>query len=325
MKARYKGLKCHKRTSRARMRPKPTQKERTLQAFRVYLEVMETASWLRSWMQGPLEAADLTPHGFRLLLLLYEEGPLRTMEAAQRMKCKRQTLDGAVERLEARGWVKRYNMTLPPAERRRRSRARRLGRQKRRWGLGTIALTSKGENFLARVFPHHTKVLKALMRAVSIREQRALVEICRKLRAGAILKFMSELSMLDEWETGESIEVDAADDADETRGSLLEERKRQKDSEERAEAEAKLRVELMETVEGIVGKMKKYNILKEAKNVDWNLPRDEEREAGHVIRMLRNCGTERERKVLEQVCRVRTNREVVAMLREAAGEDGGDS
>ena len=304
------------------MKPRPTHKERTLQAFRVYLEVLETAAWLRSWMRGPLEAAGLTQQGFRLLLLLYEEGPTRTMEAAQRMKFKRQALDGVLERLEARGWVKRYKVTLPPPERRRRPKTRLLSWQKRRWGLGMIALTSKGENFMARAFPHHTKVLKALMRAVSMREQRALVEICRKLRAGAILKFMSELYLLDDWETGESIEVDTADEADEPRGRLLEEHKRQKESEKRAEAEAKLRVELMETVEGIVRKMKKYNILKEAAHVDWNLPRDAEREAGHVIRMLRNCGTERERKVLEQLCRARTNLEVVGMLKEAAGEDG---
>lgn len=303
------------------MKPRPTHKERTLQGFRVYLEIMETAGYLRLWMRGPLELFDLTERGFRLLLLLYGEGPVRMREAAKRMRFRRQTLDPVVRRLERHGWVHRYKVTLPPVARRPRSRTRLLRSQRRRWGIGMIALTPKGESFIARAFPSNTKVVKALMRALGWREQKLLVEICRKLRAGAILKFTSEIMMQDAWETDdEPVEVEMdGEEMDETRGELLEARKKEKEKEEAEEEAAKLRVEMAETMKGIVAKMKRDNILVEATHVDWHLPRDEEREAGHVIRMLRNCGTDRERRLLDRLCRGRTNLEVVSILMKVGG------
>ena len=81
----------------------PTHREKTLRAFRVYTELMDTAAWVRSWMKGPLEAYDLSPQGFRMLLMLYENGPTRTMEAAKQMRFRRQNIDRIVGRLENRG------------------------------------------------------------------------------------------------------------------------------------------------------------------------------------------------------------------------------
>jgi hypothetical protein len=48
-----------------------TQKEKTLLAFRAYLDLLDTAEWLRGYMRAPLESFDLTMGGFRLLELLY--------------------------------------------------------------------------------------------------------------------------------------------------------------------------------------------------------------------------------------------------------------
>lgn len=67
-------------------KPPPTQKEKTLRAFRVYIELMETTAWLRTWMHGPFEQFDLTPLSFRILVLLYEEGPTRMVAVARRMR-----------------------------------------------------------------------------------------------------------------------------------------------------------------------------------------------------------------------------------------------
>ncbi len=53
-----------------------TQKEKTLLAFRAYLDLLDTAEWLRGYMRAPLESFDLTMGGFRLLELLYREGAL---------------------------------------------------------------------------------------------------------------------------------------------------------------------------------------------------------------------------------------------------------
>ncbi len=61
------------------MKPRPTQKEKTQRAFRAYLDLMDTADWLKSELRAPLEAFDLTMPGFRLLEMLYK--PLNTQTA----------------------------------------------------------------------------------------------------------------------------------------------------------------------------------------------------------------------------------------------------
>ncbi|HTU32387.1 MAG TPA: MarR family transcriptional regulator [Candidatus Acidoferrum sp.] len=319
-------------------RPPPTQKEKTLRAFRVYVELMETTAWLRTWMQGPFELFDLTPLSFRILVLLYEEGPTRMVEVARRMRFRRPNLDKALRRLEERGWVRRLMVTLPKAERpKKRSETRLLRSARRRWGVGVVTLTPEGEKFIASAFPQQAKVLKALMRALHGREQQLLVEICRKLRAGAILKFMSEISTVDEWERDAYGEIDAADEElEDARANLLrkgvEEALEAEDADEAEEARERngnlatfpmesLSAKDRRQVEEIVAKMRKYDVLKAAKQVDWDQPPDEAREAGHALRMLMNLGNDREREVLERVRRGRGDLEVVEMLKEwSSGE-----
>ncbi len=98
-----------------RGRRRPTQKEKTLRAFGAYLEVLDTAAYLKSWMYGPLAMFDLTMQGFRLLVLLYREGPTAMMKAAQEMRSTRQNLECVVRRLEQRGWVSRENVRVDRA------------------------------------------------------------------------------------------------------------------------------------------------------------------------------------------------------------------
>jgi DNA-binding MarR family transcriptional regulator len=317
----------------------PTQKEKTLRAFRVYIELMETTAWLRTWMQGPLDMFDLTPQGFRVLVLLYEEGPTRTVEVARRMRFRRPNLDKILDRLEERGWVRRMIVTLPKAERpEKRSKTRLLRTVRRRWGVGVVTLTPEGEEFIARAFPQQAKVLNALMRALHGKEQQLLVEICRKLRAGAILKFMSEISMVDEWERDPYQEVDAADEElEDARANLLrreageaeetKEAKQVKEVEERIRALGpftmdQLSAEDRKHIDRIVAKMRKYDVLTSATHVDWNEPPDEARWAGHVLRMLMNLGTDRERALIQRMRRGRSDLEVVGMLKGIAGGDG---
>lgn len=336
-------------------RPPPTQKEKTLRAFRVYIEPMETTAWLRTWMQGPFEQFDLAPLSFRILMLLYEEGPTRMVEVARRMRFRRPNLDKALRRLEERGWVRRLMVTLPKAKRpQKRSETRLLRTARRRWGVGVVTLAPEGEKFIASAFPQQAKVLKALMRALHGREQQLLVEICRKLRAGAILKFMSEISTVDEWERDAYQEIDAADeelenartkllkreveeaeDAEEvkekneetedTRASLLRRDVSETDDAELRELQEELGIvplsmerlsqEDRKQIDGIVAKMRKHDVLKSAKQVDWDLPPDAEREAGHAVRMLMNLGNDRESDVLERMRRGRSDLEVVEMLK----------
>lgn len=312
----------------AMKRPPPTQKEKTLRAFRVYIELMETTAWLRTWMQGPFEQFDLTPLSFRILVLLYEEGPTRMVEVARRMRFRRSNLDKALRRLEERGWVRRLMVTLPKEKRpRKRSETRLLRTARRRWGVGVVTLTPEGEKFIASAFPQQAKVLKALMRALHGREQQLLVEICRKLRAGAILKFMSEISAVDEWERDAYQEIDAADEEiEDARAKLLRKDASEVDDPELRELQEELGMvrfsmerlngEDRKHIDSIVAKMRKHDVLRSATQVDWNLPRDAEREAEHAVRMLMNLADDREREVLERMRRGRNDLEVVEVLKE---------
>lgn len=190
-----------------------------------------------------------------------------------------------------------------------------------------VTLAPEGEKFIASAFPQQAKVLKALMRALHGREQLLLVGICRKLRAGAILKFMSEISTVDEWERDAYQEIDAADEEVESaRADLLRKPASDADDSELRELQEELGIvpfsmerlsaEDRKRIDSIVAKMRKHDVLKSAKQVDWDQPRNEEREAGHALRMLMNLGNDRERDVLERMRRGRSDFDVVEMLKD---------
>ena len=56
----------------------------------------------------------------------------------------------------------------------------------------------KGKQFMANVLPKQSKLVKELMRDLGRREQETLSRICRKLRAGDVVKFIKEIRMEDE-------------------------------------------------------------------------------------------------------------------------------
>ena len=98
------------------MSRQPTHKERTLHAFRAYLELLDTAEWFEREMRAPLESFDLTMAGFRLLELLYRVEIMTIPDVARRRGAVRQTMDAIVARLVERGWVRRMLIALPPVD-----------------------------------------------------------------------------------------------------------------------------------------------------------------------------------------------------------------
>ena len=66
----------------------------------------------------------------------------------------------------------------------------RVGRK-----IAVVGLTKPGKRFIGEVLPRHSKMVKALMRAISGRQQRVLSAICRQLRAGDIVRFVREIRM----------------------------------------------------------------------------------------------------------------------------------
>lgn len=177
---------------------RPTQKEKTQRAFRAYLDLLDTADWMLGELYGQLTSFDLTMNGFRTLEMLYRLGPMKMVDAARERQYNRQNLDVVVKRLEARGWVVRDFSTLAPVA----IKPTHLSRIKRTEGRAgrrvvVLRLTQEGEKFIGTVFPKHTKIVKALMRAIDSREQESLSQICRKLREGDVVRFVSELTHLE--------------------------------------------------------------------------------------------------------------------------------
>ena len=99
----------------------------------------------------------------------------------------------------ALGWTHEPIVTLPPVafERAHLHRAlKNVPRRGRR--IAVVALTKTGKKFMKDVVPRHSKLVKALLRVLHIREQDTLVRICLKLRQGDILKFVHEIRMQDD-------------------------------------------------------------------------------------------------------------------------------
>lgn len=173
----------------------PTPREKTRRAFQAYMDLLDTAEWIRGELRAPLESFDLTMPEFRLLELLYREGALPVVDVARRRRMMRQSMHGLIDRLGRRGWVRRAIAVLPPVEFKEahlRNSMRDEPREGRR--ISVVGLTKSGKKFVGIVMPRHSKVVKAFMRAIDSREQDSLSRICRKLREGDIMKFVSELT-----------------------------------------------------------------------------------------------------------------------------------
>jgi DNA-binding MarR family transcriptional regulator len=176
----------------------PTQKEKTQRAFRAYLDLLDTADWMRAKLRPTLEAFDITMAGFRLLEMLYREGDVSRPAAAERFQWRRQNLNVIIAGLESRGWVKLTVMAYAPVEIKE-SELPKVKRGTPRQGrrVDVISLTPLGKKFIGNVVPRHAKIVKAFMRALEGREQEGLSRACRKLREGDALKFYMEMTHAD--------------------------------------------------------------------------------------------------------------------------------
>jgi MarR family transcriptional regulator, 2-MHQ and catechol-resistance regulon repressor len=172
-----------------------TPREKTQRAFRAYTDLLDTAEWMRAEMHGPLELFDLTMSEFRLLELLYREGALPVADAGRRRRMKRQNTDELIARLRKRGFVRRVIVRLPPVEFAQAHLANsKEGEPREGRRISVVGLTKPGKKLMGDVLPRHSKVVKAFMRALTSREQDSLSRICRKLREGDIMKFVSEIT-----------------------------------------------------------------------------------------------------------------------------------
>jgi DNA-binding MarR family transcriptional regulator len=195
------------------MKPRLTHRQKTKRAMEAYMEMIDTADWLKSELRVPLESFDLTMGELRLLELLDRRGALTTRDVMQARKAKKQNVRRMVNHLERRGWVGRRIVTLPAVEFADSHQAKSRRWERRRGKLiGVVGLTAAGKNFIHDVLPRHTKLVKSLFRVLDSREQMSMIRMCRKLREGDPVKFFREIRMMDEEEEAAELRQEAMAD-----------------------------------------------------------------------------------------------------------------
>jgi DNA-binding MarR family transcriptional regulator len=94
------------------MRKRIDARGKTLRAFCAYLELQMTADWIRREMREQLGSFEVTLAGFRVLEMLYREGPTHMSAPARKLEWERQNLYLVVPTLEERGFLRRVSEKL---------------------------------------------------------------------------------------------------------------------------------------------------------------------------------------------------------------------
>jgi MarR family 2-MHQ and catechol resistance regulon transcriptional repressor len=176
-----------------------TQRDRTECALRTCTVLIDTAEWMKTQLRGPLAAFDVTMREFRLLELLYREGALPVRDVGPRLDARRTVVFKIMARTASLGWTRQMTVTLPPVEfERAHLPLSQKDKPRRGRRIAVVGLTKTGKKFMKDVLPRHSKLVKALLRVLHIREQDTLVRICLKLRQNDILKFIHEIRMEDD-------------------------------------------------------------------------------------------------------------------------------
>jgi MarR family transcriptional regulator, 2-MHQ and catechol-resistance regulon repressor len=157
-------------------------------AYGAYKDLMDAADWLREQTGRQLANLDLGMSEFQVLEMVYHEGPKHKRAIAQAMGFSDQACGWVIGRLEAQGWVRRSEATMPPSG----PRSKTVGRR-----IVLVHLTEEGEKLIANVFPKHVKLVRSELRVLGGREQRTLSGICKKLRRGDVMKFVQEITHID--------------------------------------------------------------------------------------------------------------------------------
>jgi hypothetical protein len=131
------------------MRKRLDARAKPLRAFRAYLDLQATTDWIRAEMRGQLQVFDMTLAGFRVLEMLYREGPTHINETARRLESDRRNLYVVVHELEKRGLVRRVKGTLQLVDNPRNRELKAMGDTGQRGrGVTRLRLTPGGGNSL---------------------------------------------------------------------------------------------------------------------------------------------------------------------------------
>lgn len=137
-----------------------------VRALNAYIALARASEAVESRAHAHLKASGITVRQLAVLEALYHLGSMRQSELAKKMLCTPGNITGVVDKLEEAKLVERRDQ----ADDRR---------------CNYLALTTKGQALIKRVFPRHVRDIVSAMSALSAREQEELRSICRKLGLAA--------------------------------------------------------------------------------------------------------------------------------------------
>lgn len=168
-----------------------SRREKRRRAWRAYLDLVDAADSIQERLAQVLDTFGLTMEEFRLLLLLYLEGPLTGRRVTEMRQRNAQNMYRTIRRAEELGWVQwRVKRVTPELARTMRLAKDRRGRDNHGSHVGVVSLTAQGERLIERMAPAQESAAGALMRTLDGREQITLSQLCRKLCGDELLRKM---------------------------------------------------------------------------------------------------------------------------------------
>lgn len=161
-----------------------SQLERKARALATYASLARAVDSLDNLLDRQCENAGLSRSQFRVLEHLLLHGPTATGELAEKIMFGDSTISVVTRNLARAGLV-----------------TRRADESDGRKAI--VDLTREGRELIQRILPHRAKILRAQMCVLGKREQENLERLCRKLADGDVVKFVQEITAVDEDEVDE--------------------------------------------------------------------------------------------------------------------------
>jgi len=156
-----------------------SQREKKARAVATYASLTRATHSLDNLLDRQCENLGLSPSQFRVLEHVLLHGPIATGDLAEKIMFGDSTISVVTKNLEREGLV-----------------VRRADENDGRKAI--VHLTSKGKELIQSILPKRAKVLRAQMCVLGKREQENLERLCRKLAEGDPVKFLLEMTMVDE-------------------------------------------------------------------------------------------------------------------------------
>ncbi len=131
-------------------------------ALSAYVKLMRAAESVSARIHGHLSEANLSVSQFGVLEALYHLGPLSQAEIAKKILKSTGNITLVIDNLEKRALVKRER---DPEDRR----------------YYAVRLTPEGKKLIGSLFPRHAGGIVTGMKALTLKEQETLGNLCRKL------------------------------------------------------------------------------------------------------------------------------------------------